>query len=320
MTKRGLIRVAAWLPALLILGFALLRASGLDTGYPLYPLLAFTPYAALVGLLAVIWAALLRERWAACAALAGVLVLAALVVPRLLPGDGRAESPPPDPLRVMSVNLAIGRADIDRIAELARDQAVDVIAFQELTPDALEALADSALGDEMRHSVLDAREGPFGIGTISRKALEALPQPELSPDKPAVAALVAFPGAPGGSIEVWNVHPPPPVDPAGVAELRRYLEAIPAPDPDGPPRLLLGDFNSTLDHPNFQAVLDRGYRDAADALGEGLAPTWPNDGFPPGVVIDHALGDERIEFSDYSVHDVPGSDHKAVVVSLSLDP
>ena len=24
-------------------------------------------------------------------------------------------------------------------------------------------------------------------------------------------------------------------------------------------------------------MLDRGYRDAADALGEGLTPTWPSD-------------------------------------------
>lgn len=318
MTKRGLIRLAAWLPAVLVLGFALFRASGLHAGYPLYPLLAFTPYAALAGLLALIWAALLRERWAACAALAATLVLTALVGPRLLAGDGAAASSPATSFRVMTLNLSFGDADIEEIADLVRAQRVDLLAVQELTPGAAQALAGGPVGAALPNRLLDARPGAVGVGLFSRVPLRELQQPRLSASNPTVAALARPPD--GDAVEVWTVHPLPPSSSANVEALSRHLDAIPAPDPAGPPRLLLGDFNSTLDHPDLRAVLDRGYRDAADALGEGLTPTWPSDGFPPGVVIDHALGDERIEFSEYSVHDVSGSDHKAVVVSLGLAP
>ena len=43
----------------------------------------------------------------------------------------------------------------------------------------------------------------------------------------------------------------------------------------GDGRILAGDFNATLDHPELRAVLDRGYVDAADAASGGLKPTWP---------------------------------------------
>ncbi len=82
--------------------------------------------------------------------------------------------------------------------------------------------------------------------------------------------------------------------------------------------ILAGDFNSTLDHPNLRGVLDRGYHDAADSLGQGLVPTWPTDSFPPKVTIDHVLGDGRVAFSDLSVHDVSGTDHRAVLVTAAI--
>ena len=264
-----------------------------------------------------ILAAALRRRWAACAALAGTLVLVALVAPRFLPGEGEAEAPPADPLRVMSLNLAVGGADPDQVAELALDQSVDVIAFQELTPAATKVLASGPLGEEMPHAVLEARDGSFGSGIVSREPLEPLATPPVDTGKTIAAARISDADAVGGELDIWSIHPEPPTTSENVDELGTYLETIPGPDPDGPPRVLAGDFNTTLDHPEFRGVLERGYRDAADALGEGLAATWPSDGFPPGVAIDHVLGDERIEFSDLSVHPIDGSDHKAVIVSVS---
>ena len=45
----------------------------------------------------------------------------------------------------------------------------------------------------------------------------------------------------------------------------RRIEALPS----GDGRILAGDFNATFDHPEFRALLDRGYVDAADAAGAG---------------------------------------------------
>ena len=74
--------------------------------------------------------------------------------------------------------------------------------------------------------------------------------------------------------------------------------------PDGPLRILAGDFNATLDHALLRRLLATGYVDAADRAGEGLVGTWgPYDGdrIPP-VVIDHVLVDRRIGVRGVSVH------------------
>ncbi|HLM31474.1 MAG TPA: endonuclease/exonuclease/phosphatase family protein [Solirubrobacterales bacterium] len=96
------------------------------------------------------------------------------------------------------------------------------------------------------------------------------------------------------------------------------IEALPGAV-EAPLRVLLGDFNATLDQEAFRDLLDRGYADVGSTLGDGLTPTWPtNRIFPPLVTIDHVLADERIGIDDYSVHDIPGSDHRAVFAELTL--
>jgi endonuclease/exonuclease/phosphatase (EEP) superfamily protein YafD len=84
-------------------------------------------------------------------------------------------------------------------------------------------------------------------------------------------------------------------------------------------RVLLGDFNATLDHEPLRELLATGYRDAAAETGSGLRPTWPANGrrLPP-VTIDHVLADERIGFRDYATADLAGTDHRPVAVTLVL--
>jgi len=84
------------------------------------------------------------------------------------------------------------------------------------------------------------------------------------------------------------------------------------------PRVLLGDFNATLDHREFRRVLDRGYYDAADATGDGLRATWPTDRSRPMLTIDHVLLPESIRTRKVNVHDVRGSDHRAVIAEILL--
>jgi endonuclease/exonuclease/phosphatase family metal-dependent hydrolase len=101
---------------------------------------------------------------------------------------------------------------------------------------------------------------------------------------------------------------------------RRDLLAEPRADRSQSPRVLLGDFNATLDHAPLRELISRGYRDAADTTGKGLIGTWgPYDGSPiPPVTIDHVLVDERIGVREVSVHPIPGSDHHAIVAGLTV--
>jgi endonuclease/exonuclease/phosphatase family metal-dependent hydrolase len=79
--------------------------------------------------------------------------------------------------------------------------------------------------------------------------------------------------------------------------------------------LLIGDFNATLDHAAVRRLLDTGYVDAADAVGNGLTPTWQASLVPP-VSIDHVLVEEGIGVRAVRVHDIARSDHRAVVADL----
>jgi endonuclease/exonuclease/phosphatase family metal-dependent hydrolase len=97
------------------------------------------------------------------------------------------------------------------------------------------------------------------------------------------------------------------------------LQSLPPADPAGPVRLLLGDFNASLDHEELRRILDSRYVDAADAVGNGLTPTWPQGRLiPPSVTIDHVLVDERVRVQAVHIRELPGSDHRAVTADLIL--
>ena len=87
--------------------------------------------------------------------------------------------------------------------------------------------------------------------------------------------------------------------------------------------VLIGDFNATYDHAEFRQLLAGAGRKAVDvgvaAQGSRLIPTWPMDGLPlPGIVIDHIVTNPEISGGAYSVHVVPGTDHAAILATLSI--
>jgi endonuclease/exonuclease/phosphatase (EEP) superfamily protein YafD len=84
--------------------------------------------------------------------------------------------------------------------------------------------------------------------------------------------------------------------------------------------IVAGDFNATLDHAVFRHAIT-GCADAGERTGQGLVGTWPNR-FPRrlGPQIDHVLITGGITAETLSVHDVPGSDHRAVLTRLRLSP
>jgi endonuclease/exonuclease/phosphatase family metal-dependent hydrolase len=83
-------------------------------------------------------------------------------------------------------------------------------------------------------------------------------------------------------------------------------------------RILAGDFNATLDHARLRRLIDTGYRDAADQLGEGLHPTFPIGQRMPPITLDHVLADRRVGIRSFVARRVPRSDHRAVRAELVL--
>jgi endonuclease/exonuclease/phosphatase family metal-dependent hydrolase len=303
----------AWALAAPFALWALMRLFGLERGDLLVPLVAYTPFAALGALASCAVCASLRE-WAA-AALAGVAAacLLAVVVPRALPGD----SGPADgaPLRVLAANVHRGTADPVRLVALVRNLRVDLLSVEELTPEVNRALSRAGLRRLLPHAALSPREGAPGGGIYSRLPLRRLRADPTTAFRMPRAALRLG----GRTVRFVSVHPFPPTH-QHVDDWEHALESLPSAG-KGPPWVLAGDFNATLDHAELREVIDRGYRDAADAKGDGLTFTWPVGRlFPPPVTIDHVLADERLGISDYSVEDLPGSDHRAVFAALLVPP
>ncbi|MFR9728497.1 endonuclease/exonuclease/phosphatase family protein [Saccharopolyspora sp. MS10] len=238
-------------------------------------------------------------------------VLAVLVLPRAIP-----DSPTPaqgSPLRVLSVNLFFGRADAAQVVRLVREGEVDVLSLQELTPEAVTALDRAGLERLLPHRVLRSGPGAEGTGIASR-----LPLRELALARPSAlaqpSALIDLPGR--RDVEFVAVHPLYPMGPGTAEVWARELDELPRPNGEGgPPRVLAGDFNATLDHSPLRALLGTGYEDAAEVTGGGLVPTW-GTGWFPRVTIDHVLTSGGLVAQAYSVHDVPGSDHRAILAHL----
>ncbi|MFL1431671.1 MULTISPECIES: endonuclease/exonuclease/phosphatase family protein [unclassified Nocardiopsis] len=298
--------------------FAAVRALGLESGFPLVPLLAYTPYVAGAAVLAVTAAGVLR-RWVSLAVLAvAATVLVAAVLPRAVTFAVTDMGGPA--LRVMTFNALGGGARVDEIVDLVREQEVDVLALQEATPEVLADLTASGLDDLLPY-VVD-HSGPGVTGSTVHAALPLTDAGSLrGPNGFAmpIAALEVPDAEYGGAVEVVSVHTPPPLDPGFVANWEAEMAALTAPPPQGVRRILAGDFNATLDHAALREVLDAGYLDAAAALGEGMRPTWPVLGrtLPP-VTIDHVLVDPAMGVDDLEVVEVAGSDHRAVIVTVTL--
>lgn len=324
--RRGRVRPAGplrWLAALLLAALAAVAVVpdllfAMDRYPPFAQTVAFrTPM--LAGLLHVVaFFALLtvfrRRLWPITAALAVVAVAgAAMVLPRVV-----ADTPPASgtPLKVLTLNVFEGEADVDTFAALIRTEAPDIVSVPESGgrfAGELDPLI-APLGYRTIASVSDRRPDVAGVtlavserlGEVQTEIGQGGPFPfvEATGGRLGDLRFVAYHSvAPTrGSIDDWR---------ADLDRLRRWCQ--------GPtPAVLAGDFNATLDHSVLREGI-AGCGDAAAQTGDGLAGTWPN--WAPrwlGPQIDHVFGTDGIAAESFDVRDVPGTDHRAIVTTLRI--
>jgi endonuclease/exonuclease/phosphatase (EEP) superfamily protein YafD len=302
-----------WAAATPLALWALVRTFGLETGVLLTGLMWFTPYAAVAALLVTGVAVALRN-WVATAVTAiATVALALAVLPRTIgtettPADGH------ETLTVLAANVYLGDADPAGLIELIDRYRPDLLSVEELTPSFVAELRRMGIERRLPYSVLMPRPHGRGGGLYARYPLRPLAfQTAFAFRMPR--AMLTLPD--GSRFRVIAVHPPPPN--MGYEDWQRPLESLPSAG-TGVPWVLAGDFNSTLDQAEFRQVVDSGYRDAGDATGKGLEPTWPSSRvFPWGLMtIDHILADRRLGIADYGVEGLPGSDHRAIHAQLVL--
>lgn len=217
---------------------------------------------------------------------------------------------------VVTANVRGERADAETVAavvDLVIGTGADVVALPEGQP----VLDDVVAG-------LDARGGAFqvfpafGAGTNRGTALlvaDGLGEYE-EVEGPAGAVLVA--PVDGDGFPIAAVHPTSlPLDPS--ADLDRWrtevarVQALFRTMPGG---IVAGDMNATPDHYPLRET--GGYMDAGSTAGIGGYGTYPSS--LPGLLgtsIDRVLVDRgRFSVTEGAVVDIPGSDHRAVVVRV----
>lgn len=302
-----------WVAVAPVALWALIRSLGLDSGVPLVPLMAFTPYVAVAALFVAGIALSLRNWAAAAVAGAAALCLALAVLPRAI-GDGTVEAGGRQTLSLLSANVYRGKGDPEALVALVDRYDVDLLAVQELTPRFARQLREAGIDRRLPEAIVEVKQGAAGGGIYSR-----------FPIRPIAANSTYFFRQPraelrlpdGRRVRLIDVHPLTPGR-TGIDSWEDSLGDLPAAG-SGAPWILLGDFNATLDHSRLREVLDRGYRDAGAVAGQGLEPTWPNDGsLGPMITIDHVLADRRLGVVDYEVEDLPGSDHRPVWAELAM--
>lgn len=212
---------------------------------------------------------------------------------------------------VVSANLQLGRANVDDLAAIADD--ADLVSLQEVTPEELARIRASALVTRFRYEYAQPDPGAAGSMLLSRTELR---DTQRVPNTNHLSALTSVPGAP--QTRVLAVHPPAPRQgyssewAASLALLRDYLHAL----PEGPV-IVAGDFNATWDHKQFRDLLGDGFSDATAQSGSGYQLTFPTDelGGVPLAGIDHVVV-RGFQAAMVSTQDLPGSDHRALKVSL----
>ncbi|SIS09325.1 endonuclease/exonuclease/phosphatase family protein [Williamsia sterculiae] len=275
---------------------------------------AVVPFAVLGGVLAVVFFAIAR-RWIA-------LVLAVVVVgvagwtqyPLWVHDDASGGAR----VTVVSANIRLGAGDVNDLVERVRSTGADVLAVQELSPEALQRLRDAGIGTLLPNEYSAPKPGGRGGALFTRQPMRDRARvPNLLFEN--LRAVIDLPGV--GATTVFSVHPVPPVKQQALPDAPRLwatelsmlgteLRGVRGP------AIAAGDFNSGYDHKRFRDLLVGGYRDAGDTAGAGLLPTYPEDRWwGPAVTLDHVIstGWRAESLSSFTVG---GSDHRGLVAVL----
>lgn len=304
--RRNLIALAIAWPWVFV---AFARILSLDMGWPVIPLVAFIPQTLVTMLIPFVTALWMRARWTAIGIAVLMVWLVVIIAPRTFSHDEPAASG--RTVHIFTANLKKGAAEPGPLLAQIRAARADIVSLQEAGDRNVAELRARGLMKTHPYVVSHSSDGTYANTTISRWPLK------LSDD--SFATTGSWPamrvGGGGTGIEFYNFHSLSPTTPGREAEWSAGLGSLPAAR--GRIRLIAGDFNATVDHREFRAVLARGYVDAGYQTGNGLKWTWVI-GRLTRLVIDHVLAPPDVAVESYRVQNLPGSDHKSVSVVLRL--
>ncbi len=236
-----------------------------------------------------------------------------------------------DSLRVMTFNIGAGPSAADDFVAAIEKQNADIVALQELTPDAA-ALLQRQLQKEYPYVLVGPRRETTGL--LSRYPV--LQSEWSQPKGGGRAFLHAVLDWQGRPIHFFAVHAPQPsirwfahTIPLGLTTDRldrTVMSVIEAVDGADGSKIVAGDFNmddQTLAYARLTHVLGDSYREA----GQGFGFTFPNNlslnGLrlsAPFVRIDYVFHSDEWVAQQAFVNCEQSSDHCYLVAALAPKP
>jgi endonuclease/exonuclease/phosphatase (EEP) superfamily protein YafD len=271
-------------------------------------------YAALMLLAFLVFVAVQRPGWAAVA-------LGALLVNSLSAAPALASHPALShiaadaiPVRVAAVNVLYSNREYGRVVDFVRREHPDIVSLVEVNARWEHGLAPLARDYPYRYQT----HGSHGTGVLLLSRLPiataaVLPLPDAL--EPAIEATLLVRGRP---LRVFAIHASWPMSPwSARARDRQLVRIAELARAKSGALVVLGDLNITPFSPHFQQLLVDAHL-TSTAHGFGWQPTWPAFMLPTGIQIDHALVTSDISVMSFRRGPYDGSDHRPIVVDLSL--
>lgn len=251
------------------------------------------------------------------------------IAPWYLPLPVLGESGPP--LRVMVSNVLSENRSYDAFYALVEQEQPDLLVTLEVNDEWVRELTDLEL--ILPYSAIEPREDNFGIALYSKQPLddverviwgEGAETAELAETAamvntgvPSITAQIDWQGQ---LIELVATHAMPPINPGyfearndHLRSLAQYLRELGG----GRPKLVLGDFNTTMWSPFYQSLVRKAKLKNARE-GFGIQPTWPSKMPLLQIPIDHILTSHDFTVLDSRRRRLAGSDHDVLLADVAL--
>lgn len=306
---RGVVLAFGWMLLVIAFGIFFARQKGV-TEITFVAFVVGAPYLVVFTVIALAAFAAVRSWWSTIAAALLTIAVVAVQVPMFVADSTDADGAT---ITVLTVNAAHGDADSDAIVAAVRDNDVDVLAVQELTPAEAEDLDTAGIADLLPHSVAAPLPVADGTGLWSRTPLTDGVELEDFGFVPVRATTEID----GTEITLVSFHAMAPATPRRTVQWNDDLNRMRTlmEDYDGSV-IVAGDFNSTHDHRQYRRLASGRFHDAADAAGAGLFRTFPSD--RPLARLDHVVTSTDIAAREVRPISIEDSDHLGVLATLQL--
>jgi endonuclease/exonuclease/phosphatase (EEP) superfamily protein YafD len=310
--------IPVWAGALGLLVLLVGRLVAFDELHVLLLADAFVLWFVLPALLVAVAAICFRARVLSVLAVVAVVGLAAWVLP---PAFRKASVPAAAAtaprLRMVSANVMFDNPQHTALVDELRSRDADVIFLQEVTPDWWRAIRAGGLLKSHPYFIEAARWGADGMALLSRLPFASRRVLHVG-RRPVPTATVRVGRA---TVHLVDVHVVAPIE--TFDENRAQQIAITRIVRDTPkPRVVAGDYNATPTNRWYQELLDLGFHEVHEAVGDPFATTWPNGlvRVPP-IRLDHVFVDDPPVVPLHVRQGTgAGSDHRPVIVDLAVLP